>query len=403
MPKHILIIADGRSPTTKSWIRNTRSLGYTISLLSTFPCDIPDGIKQFNILPVALSRFSSSGRSSAEPISENQRKSWVRRFAPLLQKLRYILGPLSLYFYTRKYRQIVRSIGPDLVHALRIPFEGMLARFTPIDIPLVVATWGNDLTLHAKGSFLMRTMTKRCLSRANGLTSDTQRDIRLAHSWGLSRSATTMKVPGSGGLNLRDIRDAKGFDPDQYKIPSSKHWVVNPRGLRPGSVHQDIFINAIPEVLKVQPDTVFICPSLAGSHKIDQLIQTLSLEDHIYLLPKLSQPQLWSLFKQASVFVSPSSHDGTPNALLEAVACGCFPVAGDIESIREWIIDGENGLLVNPRDPKELANAIIEALEQPALRDGASAHNQSLIKTTAAQSATRPEIQAFYEKLISNF
>jgi len=84
------------------------------------------------------------------------------------------------------------------------------------------------------------------------------------------------------------------------------------------------------------------------------------------------------------------------------MACGCFPVAGDIESIREWIIDGENGLLVNPRDSIELANAIIEALEQPALRERASAHNQSLIKTTAAQSATRPEIQAFYEKLISD-
>lgn len=403
MPKHILIVADGRSPTSKSWIKNIQALDYRVSLLSTFPCDIPDGISQFNILPVALSRFSSSSRSSAEPISGIQGKSWVRRFAPLLQKLRYIFGPLSLYVYARKYRQIVRSIEPDLVHALRIPFEGMLARFTPNEVPLVIATWGNDLTLHAKGSFLMRTMTNHCLSRANGLTSDTQRDIRLAPSWGLSSSATTLKVPGSGGLNLREIQEAKGFKPDHFKIPSSKHWVVNPRGLRPGSVHQDTFIKAIPEVLKVQPDTVFLCPNLSGSHKIDQLIKSLSLKDQIFLLPKLTQSQLWSLFKQASVFVSPSSHDGTPNALLEAMACGCFPVAGDIQSIREWIIDGENGFLVNPREPIELANAIIEALDQPALREKASAHNQSLIKTTAAQSTTRAEIHAFYEKLLLEF
>ncbi len=402
MPKHILIVADGRSPTTLSWIKNIQALDYSVSLLSTFLCDPPPDINQFNILPVALSRFSSGSRSSSETTPRNQRISWVQRYAPLLQKLRYILGPLSLLFYARKYRQIIESLGPDLVHALRIPFEGMLARLTPIGTPLAVATWGNDLTLHANGSFLMRKLTRLCLSRADGLTSDTQRDIRLAHAWGLSTSAATLKVPGSGGLNLKDIQDAEDYDADIYNIPSAKHWVVNPRGMRPGSVHQEAFIKAIPSVLEVQPDTIFICPSLTGIQQIEEMIKKLRLDDHVYLLPKLSQPHLWSLLKQASIFVSPSSHDGTPNSLLEAMACGCFPVAGDIESMREWIIDGKNGLLVNPQDPNKLANAIIKALEQPELMDRTASQNQSLIKSTAAQSVTLPKIRAYYEQLISD-
>lgn len=41
------------------------------------------------------------------------------------------------------------------------------------------------------------------------------------------------------------------------------------------------------------------------------------------------------LFRLADVTVSLSEDDGTPNTLLEAVACGCFPIAGDIESVRE--------------------------------------------------------------------
>ena len=34
-------------------------------------------------------------------------------------------------------------------------------------------------------------------------------------------------------------------------------------------------------------------------------------------------------------------HDGTPNTLLEGMACGCLPVAGDLDSIREWLKPGQ--------------------------------------------------------------
>jgi len=69
--------------------------------------------------------------------------------------------------------------------------------------------------------------------------------------------------------------------------------------------------------------------------------------------------------------------------------------------MREWIIDGQNGLLVNPHDPNELANAILRALDQSALRERAAAYNQALIKTKVAQSSTQPKIKAFYSQLLS--
>ncbi|MEA3325811.1 MAG: glycosyltransferase [Chloroflexota bacterium] len=401
MAQHILIVADGRSPTTKSWIKNIHALGFTVSLISTFNCDPPDSINHFYILPVAFSRFSTGGSSTSGQSQKSKRETWVRRLTPLLQVLRYVLGPLTLPMYARKYRKIVETIQPDLVHALRIPFEGMLASMTPKEFPLSVATWGNDLTLHARGSFLMRWFTRRSLKRTDGLTSDTLRDIRLAQMWGFDSTAPSLVVPGSGGVNLVEIQKATGFNPHSFNIPETKPWVVNPRGVRPGSVHQDVFIKAIPKVLESYPETIFICPSLAGSDQVNKLIITLGINDQIYLLPKLSQRHLWSLFNEAAVYVSPSSHDGTPNTLLEAMACSCFPVVGDIESMREWIIDGKNGLLVNPHDPDGLANAILRALEQPALRESAAVYNQDLIETKAAQSSTQPKIKTFYNHLLS--
>lgn len=404
MSAHILIIADGRSPTAQSWIANTQALGYSVSLISTFPCQAPEGVRGFHILPVALSRLSTSIPTGSQALSEGTSpkpaRSFIRRFTPHLQFLRYMIGPITILRYVWVYQRLVGELTPILVHALRIPFEGMLGSFTPADLPFITSTWGNDLTLHAKAGPLMRVFTKRCLARADGFTADTHRDISLAHEWGLPEDAPTLTVPGSGGLDLNEIVGATGFDPQHYGFPSQSNWVVNPRGLRPGSVHQDVFFAALPSVLAQFPNTVFICPGLAGNHQALAWVDKYALRKHALLLPKLPQPLLWSLLKQSVLYVSPSSHDGTPNSLLEAMACGCFPVVGDIESLREWIDHGINGLLVDPRDPQQLATEIIYALRSEELRQNAASHNLTLIKNRAAQSATRPLINDFYKQFL---
>jgi len=123
--------------------------------------------------------------------------------------------------------------------------------------------------------------------------------------------------------------------------------------------------------------------------------------DNLYLLPKLSQTELWALFKRCIIMVSPSSHDGTPNSLLEALVCGCFPIAGDIKSVREWITPGENGLLIDPLDPGALAKAILKALAEPGLIKQAQDYNMQLVKTRAGLVNTRPKIKSFYENLLN--
>jgi glycosyltransferase involved in cell wall biosynthesis len=405
MSAHILIIADGRSPTARSWLANIQALGYDVSLVSTFPCDPPEGLRHFSILPVALSRFSSDTTSSAQPASDRTppagARALIRRFAPLFQSLRYYLGPLSFLKFAPVYKRLLREIKPDLVHALRIPFEGMLGSYTPEGIPFLVSTWGNDLTLHAAGSLFMRAFTKRCLARANGFMADTHRDSRLAQVWGLAETVPTLVVPGAGGLDVEAIFHAQGFDPAAFEIPTQGDWVVNPRGLRPGSVHQEVFFAAIPDVLTDHPETRFICPGLARNSQVQGWVEKFGIQQNIHLLPKLSQTLLWSLYQQAQLYVSPSSHDGSPNSLLEAMACGCFPVVGDIESLQEWIENGTNGLLVNPTSEKDLAAAICHALGTEDLRQNAARHNLAMIRERAAKNITRPRIDAFYRQFIT--
>jgi glycosyltransferase involved in cell wall biosynthesis len=390
----ILFVADGRSPSTLSWLRHWIEAGYETHLISTFPCEQPIGLSSFHILPVAyggMARKQTSGKEKSNGIYK-----FVERYRSPLRQLRYVIGPLDLLSRQVHFRSLVEKIKPDLIHALRIPFEGMLASTTRVGIPLIISTWGNDFTLHARGSFLMAYFTRRAMNRANGLISDTIRDIHLGRKWGFPSERPTLIVPGGGGIHLDDITQA----PSSGNLPeelANEPIVVNPRGQRPGSLRQDIFFQSIPLVLKRIPHAQFVCPPLAGDKESEHWVNSLKIITNTRLWPYLDRTQMWTLLLKAQVFVSPSVHDGTPNSLLEAMACGCFPVVGDIESMREWVKSGVNGLLVDATSPHSIADGIITALENSALRTSARKENARIIAERAEYQRCMAMTEAFYQ------
>ena len=72
-------------------------------------------------------------------------------------------------------------------------------------------------------------------------------------------------------------------------------------------------------------------------------------------------------FRRATIFVLPSSGEGHPKVLIEAMSCGCACVGTDVRGIRDLLVDRDTGLLV-PLDAGRLAAAFDELLGDPALR-----------------------------------
>src|SRR6185437_14929362 len=89
------------------------------------------------------------------------------------------------------------------------------------------------------------------------------------------------------------------------------------------------------------------------------------------------------LIASSDATVSPTLHDGTPNSLLEAMACGCVPVAGDLDSVREWITHAQNGLLCDVTSPASIASAVIRVLNDANFRERARVINRKLIEARA--------------------
>ena len=278
---------------------------------------------------------------------------------------------------------------------MRIPYEGMIATsaLRLRSARIIVSTWGNDFTLHAPSSPLMRQYTRQTMQRADAVHSDCHRDIRLAIEWGFDPSKPSLVAPGNGGIHT-DI-----FYPPAKLVEAP--IILNPRGFRP-YVRNDMFFKSIPLVLAKHPNAKFLCASMAGEVEAIRRIRELGIEDSVELLGLVPHEQTAEVYRRAQILVSPSIHDGTPNTLLEGMACGCFPVAGDLESIREWISPNENGLLFDSNDPQSIASALIEAIENKTLREKSARLNRDVISMRAEYGNNMRNAEGFYKRVIDN-
>jgi len=386
----ILFVADGRSPTALSWIEYFVQAGHEVHLASTFACQPDLKLASLHFVPVA---FSSRINEIA-----NERRG-LRKVLPtgLRTILRNWVGPLTLRSAAQRLRATIENIGPDLVHALRIPYEGMLAAAANPQVPLLISVWGNDFTLHALSTPLMRRATRKAMRDADALHTDTRRDQRLAYQWGFSANKPTIVLPGNGGVRQEIFYPLAVPTDNQETVARLR--VINPRGVR-AYVRNDVFFQAIPKVLSRRPEVRFYCPGMEGELEARRWVEKLGIADYVTLMPKLSARALADSYHSAQVMVSPSIHDGTPNSLLEAMSCGVFPVVGDLESIREWISNGKNGLLVDPNNPEALAKAIVRALKDSQLRMQAAKINKELIKERADYRVCMQQAESFYNNLV---
>ena len=387
----ILFVADGRSPIALNWIKYWTEHKHEVFLASTYPASPDLPLSRVDFISVAFSQTKSTPQRASR-----QKKSpiWGAATLKLRMGIRHWLGPLTIPGAAMQLNELVAEIQPDIVHALRIPYEGMLAgmakKFNEDFPPLLISIWGNDFTLHAPSTPLMEDYTLKALHAADALHADCHRDIRLAEEWGFDPARPSIVLPGAGGIDQSVF-----YPPKQVPEP----LVIYPRGFR-GYVRNDTFFKAIPLVLEERPDAKFICPTMAGESQAEAWIQEFGVEESVELTPPLKREQLANTFRRAQILVSPSTHDGTPNSLLEGMACGCFPIAGDLESIREWITPETNGLLIDPSSEKELASAILRALNDDNLREEALTENQKIIAARAEYEQSMRQAEEFYKAII---
>lgn len=90
------------------------------------------------------------------------------------------------------------------------------------------------------------------------------------------------------------------------------------------------------------------------------LARSLGAPPNVGFVPRVERSGLLHHYREAKVYCQPSRREGLPNALCEAMLCGCIPVGTGVGAIPEAV--GETGFIAGSGDPGEIAAAIGRAL-----------------------------------------
>jgi glycosyltransferase involved in cell wall biosynthesis len=209
----------------------------------------------------------------------------------------------------------------------------------------------------------------------------------------LDRRVPRYIIPNA--LPLIDIDDAAAAGPETTGVAENAKIVLF-AGRLIAQKDPETLVQALVPVL-ARPDVVAV---IAGEgplrERVSTLVNNLRLEDRV-LLPGFIG-DIWAWMKRADVFVSPTLFEGHPNAVLEAMACGCPLVVSDIPPHREFL-DEESARLVPPGDSTRLGEAILEVLTNPDAATRRADRASRIVRKWSLEAIARQYDQAYRELL----
>ena len=129
----------------------------------------------------------------------------------------------------------------------------------------------------------------------------------------------------------------------------------------------DVMIRALQIVVRQCPQVELKCVGAPWTSAEQAAIAQAGLGDHVINMGRVSDQVLQQLYSNSLAFVYPSKYEGFGIPLLEAMRCGCPVIASNRSSFPEVL--GGSGILFEPDDQAELADAMIEVAKRGAMRD----------------------------------
>jgi len=163
-------------------------------------------------------------------------------------------------------------------------------------------------------------------------------------------------------LRTPSITIEYGFDTSSWTLgatPRDAHSVLCVAfGAGPdNAVHFRKGIDLIIAAARALPNHRFTLVGLADANAYGQTPSNVVREG------KVPPARLRELLSQSNIYLQPSVMEGFPNALCEAMLCGCLPIVSNITSMPSIV--GDAGIVVNKRDADDLVRAILALAATP--------------------------------------
>ncbi len=154
-------------------------------------------------------------------------------------------------------------------------------------------------------------------------------------------------------------------------------------------------LKAMPGLIKRYPDiTLVIAGKGEAEEELKRETQELGIGDNVLFIgPRLDMPEV---LKVLDLYVLPSLREGLPTVLLEAMAAGCPIVATKVGGNSTAITHGENGSLVEARNPDALEAEIIHLLGDKQVMNKYSLKGRKFVRSRFTAEAMTVQYQKLY-------
>ena len=183
------------------------------------------------------------------------------------------------------------------------------------------------------------------------------------------------------------------------ELQAGDRRLIGTVGRLTGQKGMEHFLAAAQKLLKEFPDLMFaIVGDGPDRQKLEQMARELQIEKSVHFTGARSD--MPGVYASLDVFVLASIAEGMPMALLEAMASGRPVVAAAVGAVPQIVVFGSTGMLVRPKDPIELANAIASLLRHPDLSERVARNGQTAVRKQFSSQVMTQKYCKLYAHLL---
>jgi glycosyltransferase involved in cell wall biosynthesis len=194
--------------------------------------------------------------------------------------------------------------------------------------------------------------------------------------------------------------DAVEADPAQVRsalgIPQSAPFILTVARLEAPKGHAWL-LKAAKIILETIPSAHFVCVGMGRLREsLEKMAQQMGIGSQVHFIG--FRQDMLQIMKSCDLFVLPSLWEGQGVVLLEAMAFKKAQVASAVGGIMDVVVDGETGVLVPPKDPQALAQAIVKLINDPQTRQKMGEKGYERVRTVFDEAAFNLKRFKVYEE-----
>jgi glycosyltransferase involved in cell wall biosynthesis len=279
---------------------------------------------------------------------------------------------------------------PDVVHAMRwISGLAALAASRELGLPVVqtFASLGVAELRHKIDASAERIRLEPAIGRAASAV--------LAANSGEAADLAKLGVPRRHIKVIPCGVDTDHFAPEGPAAARDSR----PRLLTVGDNASTAALNTLLHALTRVPEAELLV--VGGPPRgVDKLADTLSIGDRVHLIGVVGEQDLPPLLRSADLYVNTAEYEPTGMISLDAMACGTpviTPVRDGTDAVADAVVDGTNGMLVQPGRPALLAHRIRQLLAHPMMLEAYSVAATDRVRSRYSWDRIAKETVAVYE------